>query len=302
MPARYGHPVELRHLRYFIGVSDASSFSAAARLLRVAQPALSRQIRMLEEEIGVPLFHRDRSGVRLTQPGEAFLKEARAILERSENAIRAAQSGTQPFPAELNVGYVWGLFHSSVPSWLARFRSAHPEVAVHLFDWTGTQQNEALLQGTLDAGFLGFAEDATSSLARQSVGKCALHAVLPQSHPLARKRQLRLAALAGEPFLVISQRNYPGASRLALEACEQAGFRPRILQTAERGHALLGLVASGCGVALLPEPLGSLPHAGVAFRPLADQPEAELVVAWNPSRSHPARDQFLNTLPEVSHR
>lgn len=151
---------------------------------------------------------------------------------RPGRAIRRAGAS-----AELRVGYVWGLFHSSVPLFLQRFRTAHPGVAVHLFDWTATQQADALREGRLDAGFIGFAEEADEAgLVRQSVGCCAIQAVLPVNHPGARKGRVRLASLSRESFLVISERNYPGAARLALEACSHADsvlefFKRRIAGT-----------------------------------------------------------------------
>src|SRR5262245_36755259 len=107
--------MELRHLRYFVEVARALNFTNASRNLRVAQPALSRQIRQLEEELGVRLLERSRRGVRLTPAGEAFLGEARGVLEQSAQAVRVAQRTSLGKAGQLNVGYVWGLFHSLVP-------------------------------------------------------------------------------------------------------------------------------------------------------------------------------------------
>src|SRR5688572_21213507 len=108
--------MELRHLRYFVGVAEASNFRKAAQTLRVAQPALSRQIRQLEGELGVVLFERSHRGVRITEAGQAFLAEARALLEHSEAAVRVAQATGMGKSGSLSVGYVWGLFHSFVPA------------------------------------------------------------------------------------------------------------------------------------------------------------------------------------------
>ncbi len=286
--------MELRHLRYFVGVAEDGGFSRAATRLRVAQPALSRQIRQLEEEIGVALLERKSSGVRLTRAGEGFLAEARAILERSEAAIRAAQSGEPRPPSVLKVAYVWGLFHSTVPAWLGRFRRGHPDVAVHLLDLTATEQASALVEGTVDVGFIGFEEEAVSAgLSTRKVASCRFQVALPRPHPAARQRRIELSSLAGELFVVISEQTYPGAARWVREACSAAGFRPRILQSAERGHTILGLVAGGCGVALLPETLRALPHPGVVFRPLEQSPEIPLHLAWNPKREQAERDGLL---------
>src|SRR3954468_13643344 len=248
--------MELRQLRYFVAVADDLNFTKAARKLRVAQPALSRQIRQLEEEIGVRLFDRTPRSVSLTQAGETFLPEARSILALSANAMRAAQGTKENGRASLNIGYAWGLFHSLVPTVVARFHRKLPDIAVNLFDMTAPQQTAALMEGRLDIGFIGFAKDAAApGLARRKIGSCALLLALPQSHRAARRRTVNLGDLAQELFCVISDQNFPGAAQCANEACASAGFRPRILETAARGNIQLGLVAANCGVALMPEPL-----------------------------------------------
>jgi DNA-binding transcriptional LysR family regulator len=289
--------MELRHLRYFVGVAEMLNFTRAAQQLRVAQPALSRQIRQLEDELGVQLFKRNRREVRLTPSGEIFLREARALLDRSAEAVRLTQTAHAGQTPQLNLGYVWGIFHSLVPRLLTRFRRQHRDVALHLFDLTATQQVEALQEGRLDLGFIGFADEADAArLAKQQIGSCRWVAALPRSHRAARRAQLELSSLAQEFFLVISERTYPGAARWVTRACQQAGFRPRVVQSPERGHAILGLVASGGGVALLPESLRALPHPGVVFRPLVDVPASDLFVAWNESRPSPERDAFLGVV------
>jgi DNA-binding transcriptional LysR family regulator len=273
--------MELRHLRYFAAVARELNLTRAAARLRVAQPALSRQIHQLEDELGVHLFVREPRGMRLTPAGERFLTEAEAILARSEEAVRAAQVGNAAAQKAINVGYVWGLFHTLAPVWIARFRQRHPDLSVNLFDLSATQQAEALVQGRLDLGLIGFALEADAAgLAKQRIGACAFLAALPAEHPLARRRRIALRDLADESFIIVSEQTYPGAARALKDACEQAGFRPKILQTAERGYTLLGLVAGRCGITLLPESLQALPHPGVVFRPLTQPPRAELFASW----------------------
>lgn len=297
MPRGHAGAVELRHLRYFLAVADDLNFTRAAAKLRVAQPALSRQIRQLEEELGVALFERNRRAVRLTAAGEAFLAEARSVLAQSERAIQVAQAKAVPPGAALNVGYVWGLFHTRVPAVVEQFRRRFPHVAVHLFDFTATEQATALVEGRLDLGFIGFEEEAgAAGLERRRIGACSFVVALPAAHPAARRRRVDLASLSGEMFFAISGATYPGAAHLVADACQSAGFRPRILQAAERGHTLLGLVAGQCGVALVPESLAALPHPGVVLRPLLNPPRAGLFVAWPPRRPCPYRDEFLALL------
>ena len=288
--------MELRHLRYFVAVAAGLNFTKAAQKLRVAQPALSRQVRQLEDELGVRLLERSSRGVQLTEAGKAFLTEAGALLEQSEKAIRVAQQSGKPEASHLNLGYIWGLFHSVAPQVLARFRLRCPTTTVHLFDLSAPQQAEALNQGRLDAGLIGFADEAEAAgLEKLKVGACAFLAALPASHPAARKSRVSLPSLADDFFLGISELTYPGASRHVMEACAQAGFRPKILQMVERGYSILGLVASSCGVALLPESLKSLPHLGVVFRPLTAPPVADLFVAWRKAKPSAELAEFLNT-------
>ena len=186
--------MELRHLRYFVGVADELSFTKAAQKLHVAQPALSRQIRQLEEEVGVALFERSHRSVRLTEAGQVFLGEARSLLAQSAQAVRAAQATGLVGRGSLNIGYVWGLFHSLVPAAVARFRQAFPDVAVNLFDLTATEQVAALVEGRLDAGFVGFAQEVDAAgLAKQKVGACTMVAALPKKHRAAGKAPLRWA-------------------------------------------------------------------------------------------------------------
>ena len=289
--------MELRHLRYFAAVAGELNFTRAASQLHIAQPALSRQIRQLEDELGVQLLARTRREVRLTEPGRAFLAEALALLQQSEQAIRVARKSGEPGKSQLNVGYIWGLFHSLVPPVLERFRRRSPETAVHLFDLPPLAQASAILEGRLDAGFIGFAHEANSTgLSKQAVGSCAFVAALPKNHPAARKSVVPLASLADDFFFGISTETFPGASRYVTEACARAGFRPRILQMVERGYTILGLVAGNCGVALLPESLKAMPHPGIIFRPLADPPVAELYLAWRKNSPQPVLEDFLAAL------
>jgi DNA-binding transcriptional LysR family regulator len=288
-------PMELRQLRYFVAVAEELNFTKAAQKLRVAQPALSRQIRQLEEEMGVELFERGRTGARLTKGGRAFLPEARAVLNQTAKAVRAAQTSSEAEALTLNVGYAWGLFHSLVPTAISRFHDGHRDVAINLFDMTAPQQSAALLEGRLDAGFIGFARDADApGLARRQIGPCTFLLALPSAHWAARKRTVDLCTLAKEFFCVISDQNFPGCAACALEACAEAGFRPRVLQTAARGNTMLGLVSGNRAVGLVPAPLADLPHPGVIFKPLSRPYQSELYVVWDGHRTAPVRDAFLD--------
>jgi DNA-binding transcriptional LysR family regulator len=154
-------------------------------------------------------------------------------------------------------------------------------LALNLFDLSASQQSSALTAGRLDFGFIGTRWEAESAhLSHAAIAPCTFQLALPFNHRFARRARIDLALLANDLFLLISDEQFPGASHAMQSACEAAGFRPRILQTAERGHTLLGLVAAGCGVALLPETLRGLPHEGVVFRPAAQPIVFDLCLAW----------------------
>ena len=269
----------------------------------MAQPALSRQIRQLEEELGARLLERDHHGVRLTTAGRAFRAEAAEVLRQSEQAIRVVRQSGEAGAGQLNVAYIWGLFHSLVPPIIEQFRRQSPATAVHLFDLPPMEQAKGLTEGRLDAAFIGFAEEAKQAgLATTRVGTCCFVAALPEDHPAARGSRVQLKRLAGEMFLGISEQTYPGASRYVMDACGRAGFRPRILQMVERGYTILGLVAARCGVALVPESLEALPHEGMVFRPLAEPVVADLYLAWKPKLMPPLLARFLCAVKESIQR
>lgn len=283
--------MELRHLRYFATVAGELNFTRAAEKLRVAQPALSRQIKQLEHELGVELLLRDKRKVSLTEEGAAFLVEAQSILQQTGEALERVRGRAHPV---LRIGYVWGLFHSIVPRALQRFREGIPDIRVDLLDLSAAEQGKAMTAGKLDAGFIGFAFEADAAgLEKQKVGVCDFVVALPASHPLAKRKAVSLAALAREVFLLISEEHFPGASEVMMNACIEAGFRPKRLQVAERGHTILGLVASGCGVALLPASLRELPHGGVVFRWPSSPVSADLFLAWRRGLLEQTRNQLL---------
>lgn len=289
--------MELRQLRYFATVARELNFTRAAAKLHVAQPALSRQIKQLEDELGIALLVRDNRKVSLTPRGQTFLAEAESILGQTDQAMQRARA---PEKQTLNVGYVWGLFHSTVPNALQRLRSLEPAVSVNLFDMSAAEQGRELAAGRIDAGFIGLAFEAEAArLTKEQVGSTRFVIALPENHPLAKARSIKLSILAHEVFLLISDEHFPGASKVMTRACAEAGFKPRTLQVAERGHTILSLVAAGCGVALLPEPLTALPHSGIVFKSPAQTISADLFVAFSNNFNGSLRKSLLRALKDL---
>jgi DNA-binding transcriptional LysR family regulator len=293
--------VELRHLRYFVAVAEELHFSRAAARLHVAQPALSQQIRQLERELGLPLLTRTKRRVALTEPGRAFLAEARRTLSDAEGAVRAARRAAAGETGRLRVGYVdlatWAIF----PTVVRAFRERFPAVDMTLSELHREPQREALLRGELDVGFFTLLP-RNHGLAGQRVALDPLMVALPEGHPSTAHARVSLTALAAEPWVLFPRELKTHYMELVLEACDAAGFTPRVVQEASQLHTLAGLVGAGVGVALLPGAMATAPRAGVVFRPLAGQaPALPLHVVWRQGEVSATVAQFVAVTRDLLH-
>jgi DNA-binding transcriptional LysR family regulator len=280
--------MELRHLRYFVAVAEALSFTKAAQKLRLAQPSLTRQVRNLEEEIGVQLLDRANNRVVLTPEGRAFLFDARKLLALCAESVAAVQRMSHAETFQLNIGYVSNLHYGLLPATLGAFRKLSPGVALNLFDMRSSEQFQALDSRKIDLGFVGLRPELS---AHEFCFECVTHdpilAVLPVAHLLAKQGKLKLADLAQQFFIGMSAKTHPGASEWLLATCREAGFSAKILQEADTEPTAIKFVADGLGVALLPEQIAGLPHEGSVFRALLPPLRRESTIAWridNPSK------------------
>jgi len=293
--------MELRHLRYFVAVAEDLSFTKAAQRLRLAQPSLTRQVRNLEDEIGVKLLDRSNNRVVLTEEGRLFLFDSKKLLAMCAESIAAVQRMKRGENSGLNIGYVANIHYGLLPATLGAFRKLHPGVALNLFDMTSAEQFLALDSRKIDLGFVGLAP----ALSRHALlSECVAHdtmlVALPARHPLAKKAKITLADLAPQFFIVMAAQTHPGAREWLAETCKEAGFAGRILQEADSEPTMIQFVADGLGVALMPEQITGLPHDGVVFRPLVPTLLRESTIAWradNPSR--PLKD-YIQIVKELS--
>ena len=295
--------MELRHLRYFVAVAEELNFRRAADRLHVAQPSLGRQVRDLEDEIGEKLFERDRRHVALTAAGRALLPKARELLVGVETAVAAAREAGRQARGTLRIGNVGTLVMQFLPGSLATFRQRFPQVDIEILEMTMDEQVAALLDGTIQVGFLVRVPGvpATPRLLARSVLTCGVAVALPARHPVAAGRALSLKSLARETFLDLHKSQGAGYGRWVRTVCEQiGGFTPRFRQPAVANtNALLGLVAAGEGLAFLPETiLGSFPHReGWVTRPLRPATLCFVLDAvWNPTNPSRALSSYLALL------
>lgn len=266
--------VELRHLRYFIAVADELHFGRAAERLGISQPPLSQQIRQLERDLGVQLLRRNNRRVDLTEAGRAFLVEARAVVERTREAIELVQRIAQGQTGELRIGFTASTpLSSRIPRTISAFRRARPDVHLQLEEMPTLQQIDALMDKRLHLGIVRPAP-LPPMLEARALFSDPLVAVMPREHPLLARLppggRLGLAALAGEPFVVFNRRAGTGIHDQIIALCIAANFSPHISQEAAEPSTIIGLVSAGMGVSLLPASYEHINVEGVAYVPLQE--------------------------------
>lgn len=296
--------VELRHLRYFLAVAEELHFGRAAKRVHIVQPTLSAQIARLEEDLGVQLLDRTKRSVKLTEAGRVFLEEARRTLDQSERAAREARRAADGETGRLAVGLVGSATYSVLTEVLSLYHKRFPEVALALREMNTVDQVEALYDERIEVGFLhlpsGYEND---DLEVKAFSREPLMAVLPRVHPLSSARRVPLETLAGEPFVIPSQKQEPGYYEQLVAVCERAGFAPKVVQEVSEMQVGLSLSAMGVGIGLLPAAVRSLKATGTVYRKLAEPvPEMELSVARRRGAMSPVVRTFFDVAEQVARR
>ena len=292
--------MDLRHLQSFVAVAEELSFTRAAARLHLTQPPLSRQIQGLERELGVSLFNRGRSSqVSLTDAGQSFLQDARRLLAAATEARERAQAVAHGKEGRLNVANIAALSRGVVSPLLQAFRAEYPLVEVFLVELDRTEQTPALRAGRIHLGIYpeGCAPQ-DPQFRSQPLFACPMVAVLPPGHPLAKTGdahvELDLHALAGETVLVPPPEVAPGYLGRLDQACAATGFTPAARHPVGGVPNLLGMVAAGYGVAILPEVLVGAPVPDGQMRRLrAPVPLFRLHLIWSRERSSQVLENFL---------
>lgn len=285
--------MELRHLRYFIAVAEELHFRRAAERLHMSQPPLSQQIRQLEEEVGATLLTRNQRKVELTAAGAAFLVRAREILDAVEDAARQARRVQRGEVGRLAVGFVGSAMYSFVPELLRAFREEKPDIALRLHELGTTEQLRQLEDGRLDVGFVRL-RGPRAGLASEAVLEEEIVVALPDVHPLAKRERLRLADLEGEGLVLLTPAGSPGLRAALAGVITQLGGEEQIVQEVAEMQTVIGLVAAGIGISLVPESVRALDRTGVTYRPLdGDAPAVRLAMVWREADDSPVLASFL---------
>jgi DNA-binding transcriptional LysR family regulator len=254
--------MELRQIRSFLSVAETLHFGRTAELIHLSQPALSLQIRALEEEVGVRLFERDRRKTTLTSAGFAFRNDAAEALSLLDQAVRRARLAADGKLGLLRIGFISTAGNEIVPNLVRRFRESNPEVEFSLRNILTTDQIQMLSAGSLDIGFLRLPIGEHPELDVVEVHREPLVVVTPATHRLAKRKKVALHELSGEPFVMYERSYAPGFHDLIFGMLRDAGVVPNVCQTAGQMPTLISLVDSGMGISILPA--SAVKHSGAS--------------------------------------
>jgi DNA-binding transcriptional LysR family regulator len=289
--------MEIRLLRSFQVLAQQGHFGRAARALHVSQPALTKQMRQLEDELGGPLFVRGRHGAQLTSAGTLFSDEVDRLLLHADRVLDRAQRAARGEVGELRLGFgVTTRFF--VPRLVSKFRKAHPQVQVSLEDMSSPLQLDALEDGRLHVGFVRLPVDRPLKIVPVVEDRLVL--AVPESRRADLVKRMP-AGLRDEPFVELST-SPPGSPSFQAHVhrvCARYGFRPRVVQQAGDFVTMLALVAAGLGLAVVPKAATATRVEGVVHLPLeVEEARWRVGAAWVPDARNPVREAFLAVLRE----
>jgi len=290
--------MELRHLRYFMAVAEAGSLTLAAeRRLHTSQPSLSRQIRDLEDQVGVELLSRGARGVELTAAGRAFIDHARLALTQVDAAVEAARRAAQPAKRKFALGFLTGMEMTWLPEAMRILRGELPTVDVTVSSDYSPDLAEGLERGSLDLAFLR--ADPDFDLTYQVVGQEPLVVLMPSDHPLTTFDAIHPQQLVGQPFIAMV--NKAKVLRGVIDDyLERSGVQITATQGADNPAMVMSLVASMRGMTLIPAYVENLMPWSVVSRPLAgDVPTIDLAVGYKKTNNSPVLKLFLARLDEL---
>ncbi|OIR04339.1 HTH-type transcriptional regulator GltC [mine drainage metagenome] len=294
--------MELRHLRYFVAVAEEENVSRAALRLHVSQPALSRQVRDLEDELGFALLHRSAKSVRLTDAGRTFLGESRAVLKRADDAVAAAMAVATGRTGELHIGYAPTPTSRLLPPALRAFQAETPEVRVKLHDLSTEEMVRALRERTVHLALLVKPGRALlRGLKFVSILTDPVRIAVPPGHPWARLRKVPFERLLSEPLVVYSRKDFPEYHEFLDGLFAQHKRTPVVASEHESGASLVAAVEAGYGLALASRSLACSIGARLKLIPVAPEPEPLVIgAAWLAEGLPPVGERFLRCAKDAA--
>lgn len=292
----------LDRVRALLIVMEEGSVNRAAVRLRITQPALSRQMKLLESEIGGKLLERGSSGVTPTSLGHALVKSMRPVIDAYETAIAGVKRQARGFRSEIRIGFLISAAQTLLSPAMERLRATHPEIKLKLHDMSPREQIEALKSGDLDFALIG-QEGAVAARDFHSLKLCSLGicAALSPNDPLASLQRIAIKDLTGRDFIGVDEDQMPGRNRWIAALCRTAGFKPRFLSTPDGITHVLSTVASESAVTLLPDYFQSTSHPGVVFVPISDtKAHWDFIVLWQKGKTTPSTTALVDALKETA--
>jgi len=287
--------MDFKRLKYFLAVAEELNICRAATRLDIAQPPLSRQIAALEEELGVQLFDRARSQIRLTQAGLVLQEHARHLLERVELAVRETRSVGSGSAGRLGIGFAGSAFYGVLPDLIRAYRECHPGVELDLLAMNKSDLHRALVQREID---IAVARPELEDEEFRSELLCAepLVLALPEASELAAREEIHLSELSGQTLVLYPRHPRPSYADATLEMLANEGIEPDHSELAHDFQSALSLVSVGVGVALVPQSVSAVARPGVIFRPyVGHNPGTRLTVHARLDNRAPQVMRFLET-------
>lgn len=295
--------MELRHLRYFVVVAEEGHFTRAAERLGIQQPPLSQQIRALEQELGFDLFRRHPKGAELTAGGVVFLEEARNILANVRHAAQRAARAAHGSEGSLTLAFTSSAAaHPLIPRIVRAYREAWPGVSLEFKEGNAAELTEDIVAGKLHVAFLRLPVSRPPNVVFTPLQEEEMLLVLPVGHRLLSRRRngappaISLKALKDEQFILVRRHGAPGMYSNLIDACEQAGFTPKIAMEVERMLTNISLVAAGVGISAVPASMKGFHSESVVYCRIRDDAfrlGAPLTMACSDTAIPPAVQHFL---------
>jgi len=282
------HQLELRHFNYFLAVAEELHFRKAADRLCISQPGLSRQIRQMEEIIGVQLFVRDKRNVSLTNSGEYLTKELTYIFNHIEFTLKQAQLIDLGNEGEVRIGFLGSAMQTVIPELMVKANANFPNIKFNLEEMSNYLQVEAIEKDELDLGFVRLAR-VPKGLKMKTVQIDTFSLVLPKEYPLTQKTFKNIAQVSNENFILFSSRYSPLYYDKIMSICEDKGFAPKVSHRSVHAQTIFKLVESGLGVSIVPTSLQYGFDLNVKFLEIPKiKQKAILSAIWKENNRNPA--------------
>jgi len=296
--------MELRHLLYFKACAEEKSINRASEKLNISQPAISRQLKALENELGVELFERGAKGLSLTSKGRIALEFAEDLLHRADQMKERLNPSFIKTENVLRVGYIVPVLNGFLTEGMRSFKEVRPDITVEIKEMTPAEQETALKEKSIDLALLGQPrEEVRKNFTTERILHIPMSIVVPDNHLLALRKYVDLEELSGDPFVSLDEKEFPGRPKLLYEISKLANLKIKVNIKADGLSEALGLVAGGAGVAILPDDMKKISQPGVTFLKMR-KPRyfLESAAVWNSKIQKVALLDFVKILKNVSKR